>query len=167
MFSWLADWVITTPLTDVSRTFLGSASVVPPLVQTIHLTGVILLTACVVFPSLSVVTSTSAHFKYQLMRAYCLRGFIAGMVLMLMSGLPFLLARPHRYATNPVFAIKAALLVLALPLAVLILRRYQRSLISDWPERLLALLTLMLWVALILAGRWIAYSEYLFWPEDY
>lgn len=167
MFSWLADWVITTPLTDASRTFLGSASVVPPLVQTIHLTGVILLTACVVFPSLSVVTSTSAHFKYQLMRAYCLRGFIAGMVLMLISGLPFLLARPHRYATNPVFAIKAALLVLALPLAVLILRRYQRSLISDWPERLLALLTLMLWVALILAGRWIAYSEYLFWPEDY
>ena len=33
------------------------------------------------------------------------------------------------------------------------------------PLKLLAAVSIALWVGVVLAGRWIAYSDYLFWPE--
>tara|TARA_A100000171_G_C2131859_1_gene147278 strand:+ start:1784 stop:2287 length:504 start_codon:yes stop_codon:yes gene_type:complete len=167
VFSWLADWVSSTSLTEASRAFLGSASVVPPLVQTIHLSGVVLLTACVIFPSIGIFTASPVLFKYHQFRAYGFRCFWVAIGMMLSSGLPFFLARPYRYASNPVFSIKAGLLLVGLPLAIAVLLIYRRQLESRWYLKLLAVITIMVWVALILAGRWIAYSEYLFWPGDF
>ncbi len=167
MFSWLAEWVSATSLTEASRTFLGSASVVPPLVQTIHLSGVILLCACVIFPSISMLSTLPGHFRYQLFKAHSFRIFYTAMIMMFISGLPFFLARPYRYASNPVFNIKAGLLLLGIPLAIAVLVSYRRQRQHHWYLKLLACLTILVWVTLILAGRWIAYSEYLFWPGEY
>lgn len=167
MLNGFAEWVSNTPLTEMSRSFLGSASVVPPLTQTVHLTGIILLTACVIFPAITTISKRSPAPGYSLLQTYSLRGFFAGIFLMLVSGLPFLLARPYRYANNPVFTIKALMLAAAIPLAWVLLRQYQRQIAPSANQRWLALCTLLIWVMLILAGRWIAYSEYLFWPEDY
>lgn len=167
MFISIAEWLSGTPLTEMSRTFLGGASAIPPLTQTLHLSGVILLTACVMFPAIITLTARVSGPGYQLLQTFSLRGFFAGIVLMILSGLPFFLARPFRYANNPVFTIKAWLFIAAIPLAWVLLKQFQRRAVPSVSQRWLALCTLLVWIMLVLAGRWIAYSEYLFWPEDY
>lgn len=166
MISWFAEWVSDTPFTEMSREFLSSASLIPPLTQTVHLTGIIVLTACVIFPAINIATARGSNPGNQLVRTFSFPGFITGIGLMIVSGLPFLLARPYRYANNPVFTIKAFLLAAAIPLAWIMLRKYSRHTEPSINQRVMAVVTLLVWVMLILAGRWIAYSEYLFWPED-
>ena len=89
-----------------------------------------------------------------------------------LSGLVFVVARPFRYFYNPVFGYKVAFLVPAVTLAFIVYRLSKREdgywertstrLISG---RVIAVVSLVLWVGVILAGRWIAYSEYLFFYE--
>jgi hypothetical protein len=84
--------------------------------------------------------------------------------IMLLSGLPFVIARPQRYFTNPIFGIKFALLLPAVALAavlhILTVRR------PDYrATKLLAAISLLLWIGVVLAGRWIAYADYLL-PEE-
>ena len=84
---------------------------------------------------------------------------------LLVSGGIFVLARPQRYFTNPVFGIKFALLIPALFLAALLYRELKQrdSLVAR--TRVIAALNLVAWVGVVLAGRWIAYADYLFPPE--
>ena len=60
------------------------------------------------------------------------------------------------------FRLKFSLLVPAIVLALVIQRR--RTFDGPVPK-LLALLSLTLWTGVVMAGRWIAYVDYL-WPVD-
>jgi hypothetical protein len=84
---------------------------------------------------------------------------------MLLSGLPFVVARPQRYFTNPVFGLKFALLLPAIALAALLHFNGIRQPASRG-TKLIAALSLLLWIGVVLAGRWIAYVDYLFPPEE-
>ena len=87
----------------------------------------------------------------------------------LVTGLLFVVARPGRYFFNPVFGIKFALLVPAVVLAFVIHRLsirkpgyWERSPVRLVSARVIAVVSLALWVGVVLSGRWIAYSDYLF-----
>jgi hypothetical protein len=87
------------------------------------------------------------------------------------SGGFFLFARPYRYFDNPVFLWKLAFLVPAIIVSYLV---YMLSIRSEdgWSRtamrrascKIVALLSLGLWVMTAMAGRWIAYAEYLYYP---
>jgi hypothetical protein len=89
---------------------------------------------------------------------------------MLLSGLPFVLARPERYFGNPVFGWKFALLIPAIALAAMLhvisIRRpdFWQARSTRVAVRTIAAASLVLWTGVVLAGRWIAYADYLF-PE--
>ena len=82
-----------------------------------------------------------------------------------------MLALPNRYLHNPVLGIKVALLIPAVVMA-LVFYRLSKSEDHYWeasPARkrcakVMAGVSLLLWVTSVLAGRWIAYSSYLFMP---
>jgi hypothetical protein len=89
-----------------------------------------------------------------------------------LSGLVFVCARPARYLANPVFGVKFSLLVPAVILTFVFQRVSARD--ADFWERpgwrrastkVVALVSLTLWVGVVLAGRWIAYADYIFPPE--
>jgi hypothetical protein len=85
------------------------------------------------------------------------------------SGLVFVFAQPHRYVVNPVFGLKFAMLAPAVILAVVFQRGtakdaqfWERSRARRASARLMAAISLLLWIGVVMAGRWIAYADYLF-----
>ncbi len=87
------------------------------------------------------------------------------LVLLLLSGSMFVVARPRRYFFNPIFGIKFALLLLAILLSAILVSMYRRTNKSSAAIKVLAALSLVLWIGVMLAGRWIAYADYLFPTE--
>jgi hypothetical protein len=85
------------------------------------------------------------------------------------SGLVSVIARPERYLHNPVFGLKFALLAPALVLAGACQlatardsRFWERSSGRRVSARIVAALSLLLWIGVAMAGRWIAYADFLF-----
>ena len=90
----------------------------------------------------------------------------------LFFGLVFVFARPNRYLVNPVFGLKFSLLAPAVVLSSIQQRlNAGAERFSDHPAtrrtliRVLAACSLALWLGVVMAGRWIAYSDYIFPPE--
>ena len=131
----------------------------PPIVQTIHLLSIAVVLGSIVLVSLRTLGLAAAgQDKSEMARRLAPWTWTAVPVLFA-SGLIFVLARPQRYFSNPVFGVKIALLISALVLTALLYRYLHRS--SVTPLRWLAALTLVAWVGIVFAGRWIAYVDYL------
>jgi len=89
----------------------------------------------------------------------------------LISGSFFLFGRPLRYFNNPVFGWKVSFLIPAVFLTLFfhIMSKQQEGYWESsskrlWSARGIALLSLFLWIMVAMAGRWIAYSEYIYYP---
>jgi len=162
MWRALADTLAASPLQASALAMLQSAAAIPPLIQTSHLLAVAMLMASAVVWQLRLSALAFPRQSLPEMRSRLLPWFWSGLLLLLLTGLPMLLARPYRYLLNPVFQIKILLLLLALLLSVLLWRRLQ--VLTGW-WRLLPLVAVLLWLTTVLAGRWIAYADYLFWSE--
>ena len=144
----------------------------PPILQTVHLLSIAAIMASIVMVDLRVlgiaVPSQNLDEMVRRLQGWTWYG-VAGVA---SSGIWFVLARPNRYFSNPVFQIKFSLMIPAL----LVTAFFYRQALSEpgyWNHsqwrvmlaRLLALVSLFLWLGVVMAGRWIAYSEYLFWLE--
>lgn len=86
------------------------------------------------------------------------------------TGLLFIVARPNRYFFNPVFGIKLSFLIPAVVLAFVVYRLnreetgyWEQTLSRRISGRIIAACSLLLWIGVVLAGRWIAYWDYLFY----
>jgi hypothetical protein len=91
--------------------------------------------------------------------------FLAALPVMLLSGLPFFLARPQRYLTNPIFGYKFVFLFLALAATFLLCYWCMKKRMQDGVIiKLVAVLSVSAWIMTAMAGRWIAYVDYIFWP---
>lgn len=91
--------------------------------------------------------------------------FWAALPVLFASGLIFVLARPGRYFSNPIFGIKMLLLLAATVTAAYIQRRARAEAALTVSTKLLAGVSVLLWLTIVLAGRWIAYVDYLLPPE--
>ena len=153
-------------MTELSIQLLSSVPGLPPVLQTIHLLGLAMLMASAVMMDLRVLNLAGRRQQMQEVFQRLFPWLFWALPVMLLSGLPFLLARPQRYLNNPVFAYKAAFLSLALLATLVLWFAYKRGVVQQqsWQIILLALLSLAAGLMTAMAGRWIAYSDYLFWP---
>jgi len=154
-----------SPLRESSVNLLRSVPGLPPILQTIHLLGVAILMASAVMISLRVLGLACRRQQLNEMLSRLFPWFLASLPVMLISGLPFFLARPQRYLTNPIFGYKILFLFLALVSTIAIWywcrkNMFQHGLVI----RLTALLSVSAWTMTAMAGRWIAYADYIFWP---
>jgi hypothetical protein len=92
-----------------------------------------------------------------------IRAAMVGFALAAATGLPLASVQAQKYAGNPAFQLKMGLIVLAGANALL-LRSLLRG--EDWRNaaglpaaRICGLASALLWIAIILAGRWIAFVE--------
>lgn len=154
----LVAWLDTTAVHQTMQTVEWAV----PAVQTVHI-----LALAAVFAS-SLVLSLRA---FQLAGTYWspaqwaarLNGWIGGgLVMLLLSGILMISGEPGRSLDNALFQIKMLLLLLALVL-FFALARSLRGL--DGPGqrapgavRLLAGLLMLVWCAMMICGRWIAYT---------
>lgn len=87
---------------------------------------------------------------------------LAGLTLAVVTGALLFTANPVEYLTNPAFRIKMLLLAAALMNAALVTRSAAWTLVLSGdppplPLRAMALLSAALWLATLLAGRWIGF----------
>lgn len=156
----------------IALRLLGEVPGFPPIIQTVHLLGITAIMGSVVMVDLKILglalpsQSTADLIRRLMPWTWCALPFLA------VSGLVFVFARPHRYFVNPVFGTKFAMLVPALALAATLQLLSARN-PGLWKEpsatrtaaRAIAALSLVLWIGVVLAGRWVAYADYLFQME--
>jgi hypothetical protein len=78
-----------------------------------------------------------------------------GFVINLVSGILLLIGYPAKAFTNPVFFVKIGCIAVGMVLMVLIRKRV---LLEGRSGRMLAVLSLIFWIAAIVAGRLLAYT---------
>ena len=134
----------------------------PPIVQTVHLLSVSAIMGSSVLLNLKVLGLALPSQPTRELVRRLMPWTWAALPLNAASGLVFIFAQPHRYFDNPMFRLKFSLLVPAIVLAVII---HRRTSFDGLGARLLAMLSLALWTGVVMAGRWIAYVDYL-WPVE-
>lgn len=88
----------------------------------------------------------------------------AGVILALITGFLLFSVRPAQYVQNPAFLTKIALVFLGILNAFVLhfgaqWKHVLRANAITWRVRLSAVLSLLIWISAILAGRWIGFSE--------
>lgn len=163
---WLIQFFTSSPLREASAAFLRSVPGLPPILQTVHLLGLAVLMASAIMINLRILNLACRRQQLQEMMQRLFPWVFWVLPVMLVSGLPFFLARPQRYLTNPIFGLKLLFLLAALVCTCWLWRRFRAGAILSVkaPERILATTGLSAWLLTALAGRWIAYADYIFWP---
>lgn len=152
---------------DLAVNLLRNVWGLPPIVQTIHIVSVAVLMASVVFINLRILGLAVPSQNVAEMKQRLLPWTWTALVLLLLSGSVFIVARPLRYFTNPVFGWKLGMLLATLAITFFMLRSIKNSGTENktGAVKIFAAITLLLWITIVFAGRWIAYADYLFPPS--
>ena len=149
---------------------LSNVPGLPPIVQTVHILSIGVVMGSIVFVNLRILGLAVPSQSPAEMIKRLLPFTWWALLPLVSSGLVFVIARPNRYFFNPVFGIKFSLLVPALMLALCLYlpnRRepafWELSVLRRGLVRSMAAVSIVLWLGVMMAGRWIAYSDYLFW----
>jgi hypothetical protein len=156
------DWLQAT---SFSQSLQNTAWVVPA-VQTVHILAIAILMSSVVILGLRLLGVVARDQPSSAMASRFIPIVWRCVPVLLASGAILIVAEPGRSLQNPVFVLKMSLLAAAL-LFMLFYQRGVRSSEHFWDAsaarqrylRVGALVTLLMWVAIVCAGRWIAYVQ--------
>jgi hypothetical protein len=87
------------------------------------------------------------------------------LIVLLLSGLIMVTGEPGRSITNSIFQVKMALVIVAAALTFFLQRSLRAKAATDaapTDAKMIAALSLVVWVLIVFAGRWIAYGDTLF-----
>ena len=160
------DWLAATSL---SRIVAENFWIVPAL-QTIHILSVAVVLAGVVFINLRIVGVLDRGQPVPAVLDRFLRPIAVAVVVLVITGVLLIAGEPTRAVFRTVFWAKMAFIVGAVALTWSHRFAYRaagevggESALGATPARkLVAIAALLLWLAVIVAGRWIAYVEA--WP---
>ena len=172
MIGQLAEALATSRANEAALWLLRNVPGLPPIAQSIHILGIAAVMASTFMVSLKLVGLALPSQSVDSLVRRLMPWTYWALLVNFTTGMLFVIAQPYRYFFNPVFAWKLAFLLPALVLAVVVHRltlRQENFWTKSGSRRLmgrgLGLLSVLFWVGVILAGRWIAYSDYLFWSE--
>lgn len=136
----------------------------PPIVQSVHILSIACIVASIVMIDLRTLGWAVRSQNLGEMRKRLTPWFWSALVALFMSGIVFVIARPRRYFANPIFGYKFLFLLIALAFSVTLLQMLRRSDVQRPALKVVAGVSLLSWLGVILAGRWIAYADYLISP---
>lgn len=154
----LVGWLETTH----AHAFMQTVDWAVPTVQTVHI-----LAIAAVFASSLVLSVRALEFAgrdWSLAQwGARLNGWIGwGLVILLVSGILMICGEPGRSLNNLLFRVKVVLLLAALALFLALAGRIRRLDAAAQPipggVRLLGCALMLVWLAMIVCGRWIAYT---------
>lgn len=172
MKEWVASALVDSQAREVAVYLLGNVPGLPPIAQSLHILGIAVVMGSIVMVDLKLLGLAVPTQNVSEMIRRLMPWTWWALSLNAVTGLLFVLARPNRYFYNPVAEWKFSMLVPAVALAFILHRLNSRE--RDYWERssgrrisarILAVVSLVLWTGVVLAGRWIAYSDYLFFYE--
>lgn len=143
----------------------------PPIIQTVHILGIAVVMGTVVMLDLRILGLAVRSQKISEMTQRLLPWLWWALASNFVSGAFFLFARPNRYFNNPIFGWKMSFLFPAILLTLFfhLMSKtqpdyWELNAQRLWTARGIALLSLGLWIMVAMAGRWIAYVEYIYYP---
>jgi hypothetical protein len=158
-----SGWLAATP---ASRAVQGIDGYVPA-IQSVHIVAIAVVIASGAMVNLRLLGAMNRSLSVESLGARFSRPVWLGVCVLALSGLALLLAEPERSLASQVFQLKVGLLAIALVVTLRLLRRVSRH-GAQWDAagavplsaRIPALAALLLWAAIVFAGRWIAYAQY-------
>lgn len=168
MRDFLARTLAESPTREWMVHLLGNVPGLPPIAQSFHILGIAAVVGSVVMVNLRFLGLALRGQNVSEMIRRLLPWTWYALAVNFATGMLFVLARPVRYFHNPVAAFKFSLLLAAVALAFLVHWQNRRE-HGYWEQsarrllaaRLIAGVSLVLWIGVMLGGRWIAYSEYI------
>lgn len=161
MLEGLAAWIDVLP---VSQTIQNVAWAIPT-IQAIHILAIAAVIASSALLDLRLLGLIGPIPSVREMTGRFLPGIWIGLAVLAATGAMMVMGEPQRALLNPLFQIKMGLLVVALGSTVVLQWAAPgRSAFAELsPQRRLAVkvaagLSLSLWVCIVIAGRWIAYT---------
>ncbi len=165
----VAAWLAESHARELAVYLLGNVPGLPPIAQSFHILGIAVVMSSAVMINLRLLGLAVPSQNVSEMIGRLMPWTWWALLVNATTGLLFVVARPNRYFYNPVFSWKFFCLVPAVLLALVIYRMSKRE-PGYWEQstrrlvsaRVIASISLILWVGVVLAGRWIAYSDYLY-----
>jgi hypothetical protein len=161
----LAAFCSWLELTAPSRV-LQSIDWIVPAVQTLHILGIAAVMGATLFLNLRLLGVMSQDVSVARVSARFLPVVWGALAVLLVTGLVMIAAEPARALLNPVFGLKMLLLLAALAITYATARVIRRAPDGSPPTsargrlaKMSAVISSMLWVAILCAGRWIAYAR--------
>jgi len=165
MLESFAAWLGRTPLSN----YVASQAWVVPTVQTVHILAITVVIAAALVLSLRVLGVVERGQSIGALATRFARPSIVAIALLALTGLLMIAGEPTRAIFRYVFWWKMALITLAISLTSGLLAGLKSQGIWDDPRtpvpplyRALAVGLLLIWLAIIVAGRWIGYAQG--WP---
>jgi putative copper export protein len=154
------SWLELTPLSRQLQT----VEWVIPAIQTVHILAIAAVMGSMLFFNLRLLGLSGTELPLDRVSRRFVPVILSAVVLLLATGVLMIAAEPARSLLNPVFQLKMALLLCAL-IVLWATARPLRHRPDYWSEtrargrvvRALASVSVGLWVAIVFAGRWIAY----------
>jgi uncharacterized membrane protein len=154
-------WLASTPLSTLIQEKLW----IIPAVQSIHILALTVVLGSVFMLELRVFDLAGRSQTIMDIERRFLPWLWGALLVMAVSGVLLLIGEPDRSLRNPAFWIKMGLLAVAVALTVIFANSVRRNgytaekLARQSSVRLLAALTVFVWCAIAVAGRWIAYVD--------
>jgi hypothetical protein len=156
------EWLGATALSTTIKT----VEWLIPTIQTIHILSISVVMGGAVVMDLRVLGVISRNQPLAAVAHRFLPWVWGGLIVLFLSGSTLIIAEPGRSLPNPAFLVKMSLLAVVVVLTL----AFQRSLRNDerfWEKstsrrisvRVLATTSLVFWVGIVFAGRWIAYID--------
>ena len=150
-----SDWLSATPASQ----FIQVTTWIIPAVQTVHILALALLFASALMVDLRVLGTGLRSESLQSVADRFIPTIWPCLLVLLVTGSLLIVAEPGRTLGNPAFYLKMTCLAAAI-IVTLWLRAFARgSRPIGVMASLLAVVSLLLWSTIIIAGRYIAYIE--------
>jgi hypothetical protein len=157
-----AVWLSRTSLSSA----MGQEAWIIPILQSTHILAIAAVMSAVAMIELRLFGMATAFSFEQTIRRFVPLIWI-GLAVLLATGAVLVISEPKRTLNgNPAFYLKMAMLIVAIAVTVAFQAAVRRNLgfvrspaRSGWVLQLSALATLALWIAIAVAGRWIAYVQ--------
>lgn len=160
MIRQFCEWLAATPMSQT----IQDISWIIPTVQTIHIVSIAIVMTSMAMLDLRLVGIAGRRQTLTDMAHRLLPWVWITVIVLLCSGTILIIGEPGRDLQNTVFWTKMSLLVTALVLTFIfqtVLRRNKDFWDSHRPVAvLLGSVSLVCWVCIVAAGRWIAYVEH-------
>lgn len=154
----MIEWLAASPLSQL----LGAHKWITPTLQTVHILAIAALMASVLVVDLRLLGVGGEAGTLRQVTSRYLAWIWRALVVLALSGALLVVGEPGRELANWVFLMKMAMVTAAAGLTALAQRPIRRG-AEAAPQRrppwsaAFAVVSLILWVGVVLAGRWIAY----------
>jgi uncharacterized membrane protein SirB2 len=157
------DWLSQTP---ISLLFQAVEWIIPA-VQSVHILAIAIVMSSVVLVDLRLMGLMGHSQSISAMTRRFIPWVWWSLVVLLISGMVLITAEPRRDLLNPVFQAKILLIVVAIVVTAIFQAVVRRNM-EFWdlsPSRragalATAVVSLLIWTAIVGCGRWIAYVEH-------